>query len=114
MTEDEAKMKWCPFVRLLAETYTRQGKFEVSTGYSYNRSPDPDEDRAPYLPDGAACIGSACMAWRTLPQRGTVVGEKPSAVPFETERPQDYEGSPQWKVRRLPQQGGCGVAGALQ
>lgn len=43
MTEDEAKVKWCPF--------TRVG--EQASGAAENR------------PDGSYnCIASACMAWR--------------------------------------------------
>jgi len=45
-TEDEARTKWCPFVRLRLFT----------TGGSQNRGHETD--------DKADCIGSACMAWR--------------------------------------------------
>jgi len=49
MTEDEAKTKWCPFVRI--ESYERTN--------SYNRHSDGDAST-----NVLKCIGSACMAWR--------------------------------------------------
>ena len=62
MTESEAKTKWCPFARMLAHTYAQDGKGRIfEGGYSYNRSPDDDEC---YIPTGAKCIASGCMAWR--------------------------------------------------
>lgn len=62
MTEDEAKTKWCPFARMLSHIYSQDGAGRTfEGGYSYNRSPDHGEG---YLPTGAKCIGSACMAWR--------------------------------------------------
>lgn len=47
MTEEEAKVKWCPFARQL-EGYAEK--------CSLNRNVD-DEPRT-------FCIASACMAWR--------------------------------------------------
>ena len=53
--EDEAKTKWCPFVRLLCYDQTAQ------VGASYNRF---DRSDMPQLSPNANCIASACMAWR--------------------------------------------------
>lgn len=48
MTEEEAKTKWCPFVRVAA------GMRDLA----YNRAPNDSPIKH------TACIGSACMAWR--------------------------------------------------
>lgn len=65
MTEDDAKTKWCPFARC-------QG------GYAYgnptqNRVLDKEHDEDGAITKAtvtwtadAICIGSACMAWRTV------------------------------------------------
>jgi hypothetical protein len=56
MTEDEAKTKWCPMVRLAP----------LGPGESYKKSTnrmgkgDPD----------SCCIASDCMAWRCIDREG--------------------------------------------
>ena len=50
MTEDEAKTKWCPFVRLLTEVGTGN-RVLCKDVLSINDEP-------------TNCIGSQCMAWR--------------------------------------------------
>lgn len=44
MTEDEAKTKWCPHVRLSGRDNRADGA----------------------QPQAVTCIGSACMAWRAI------------------------------------------------
>lgn len=56
MTEDEAKTKWCPFVRLTASA----GEWHI------NRPPGS----APDKPGDYLCMGAACMAWRWYPSNG--------------------------------------------
>jgi len=52
MTEDEAKTKWCPFVRFAIPT-------QSGAVSGYNRTTGN-------MTDGwNACIGSKCMAWVT-------------------------------------------------
>jgi translation initiation factor RLI1 len=46
MTEDEAKQKWCPMVRMDKETFGN--RFEDGDNVLHNSN----------------CIGSACMMWR--------------------------------------------------
>lgn len=47
MTEEEAKTKWCPFVR-------------------FHGTPSDDciPNRSEQLPNITRCLGSGCMAWR--------------------------------------------------
>lgn len=54
MTEDEAKHRWCPFVR-------REG----DGGGAFNRGATPLNEEHHDGIYSCACIGSACMAWRT-------------------------------------------------
>jgi hypothetical protein len=54
-TEDEAKEKWCPMVRMMDDS-------SFNHPVAYNRcwlSGDTEDN-----PDEARCIGSRCMAWR--------------------------------------------------
>jgi hypothetical protein len=111
MTEEEAKAKWCPFVRLTAS----QGEWHT------NR-----EGPASHLsePGHALCIGSACMAWRHRdPQvevRQTGLGRMP-VEPYERfvaegwrqiQRPPGEEGL--FYERTISNGGGyCGLAGPL-
>jgi hypothetical protein len=49
LTEEEAKTKWCPFVRLISAVPESA----------------PLDNRGAFVTDSAPrCIGSACMAWR--------------------------------------------------
>lgn len=72
MTEDEAKTKWCPFARNLG-TLTKpvHGVEAVIASGTQNRG---------YQMGGALrnclCIGSACMAFRWLPDTTITVGDR--------------------------------------
>jgi len=57
MTEEEAKQRWCPFARGIAEK--RLGPLVAG-----NRVFDLDHKIEVPL---TFCIGSACMAWRKMP-----------------------------------------------
>lgn len=72
MTEDEAKTKWCPFVRVYS---VADGEHPSAPNGSWNR----------HQADGLSetrCIGSACMAWRWRETRGRVK-ETGEAAPFD-------------------------------
>ena len=56
MTEEEAKTKWCPFVRFTDET---DGTYAVT-----NRGDVCDRSHNQNARDLSRCIGSDCMAWR--------------------------------------------------
>ena len=61
MTEDEAKMKWCPAVRQLATSNTGYICAVNTAGHGYGLKDD----------FSAHCIGSNCMWWREMqPGRG--------------------------------------------
>jgi hypothetical protein len=64
MSEDEAKQRWCPFVRLVG----LHNRGEVFNGPI------------------TACIGSACMAWRPERETLTKLGGE------EWSRPKDGHG----------------------
>lgn len=53
MTEDEAKTKWCPFVRIMALDPRSGGNPSINR-HDYNNF---------------NCIGSTCMAWRWIDGR---------------------------------------------
>lgn len=57
MTEDQAKERWCPFVRF---NISDDGMTSPNRSMNIwpNRQPPQDDRRS------AACIGSRCMAWR--------------------------------------------------
>ena len=61
MTEDEAKTKWCPFVRV-----------SIATGgqdtYAVNRIAKLDDKDLVGNTPGTRCIASECMAWRWNPE----------------------------------------------
>jgi hypothetical protein len=58
MTEDEAKTKWCPFVRYSAA-------FDDYASNRWKQSSPEDEPDA-LNPVACRCIASQCMAWRKL------------------------------------------------
>ncbi len=65
MTEEEAKTKWCPFVRMIAGKIADDGKSEHRDGTTpFNRIVDGENGRYAYPRVAGCCIGSACMAWR--------------------------------------------------
>jgi len=66
MTEDEAKKKWCPMVRLIPTN-----RFHVATSQtSYNRGYNTDDGKE-LLVAGTTCIGIYCMMWQMLsPKEG--------------------------------------------
>ncbi len=59
MTEDEAKTKWCPMVRVLMSS-----KDGNSFEPSFNRMVLEDDPQTPRIGGAMNCIGSACMMWR--------------------------------------------------
>lgn len=95
MTEDEAKTRWCPFVRMTAS----QGEWHV------NR--DPSLPSSPQDTQAYHCIGSACMAWRTRHQWFDNAQQDPSWVSYA---PYAFEPGPDQER----DDGFCGLAGAPQ
>jgi len=60
MTEDEAKTKWCPFVKCVV--VPADGFNSSALIVSSGRTIIAVEDKRVQVEDH--CIGSACMAWR--------------------------------------------------
>lgn len=73
MTEDEAKTKWCPFVR-----YT----VEQEEGVTPARNAWIEYSKKQRIPEMARCIASQCMAWRTRERvlEGVKISDKPATV----------------------------------
>jgi len=57
MTEDEARTKWCPMVRISIEGHG-----------SYNQYSDGD------IPEMCNCIASNCMMWREIRKQDSSTG----------------------------------------
>ena len=55
MTEEEARQKWCPFVRITISEFPETGNVAVNVGPKGSRTYDQSR-----------CIASDCMAWRTI------------------------------------------------
>jgi len=85
MTEDEARQKWCPFVRAADSLDFRAP--------AANRTAGPDEEQNPTW---SKCIASDCMAWRWVGSDKT--GDPPT---FSTDADENR--------KRI--KGYCGLAG---
>lgn len=59
LTEDQAKTKWCPFVRQAAILQD-----PVAGVAAVNRATPPDGEH--HRLEFVSCIGSDCMAWRPV------------------------------------------------
>lgn len=53
LTEQEAKLRWCPFARITE--HSTDGVTSVNRWHGYSSELDPSDP---------PCIGSMCMAWR--------------------------------------------------
>ncbi len=98
MTEDEAKTKWCPFARVAGQMGGE------AQGTSFNRW---TTGAAGGASDPAACIGSACMAWRVRHQWLDNALQEPGWVTYP---PYAFEPGP----GQERDDGYCGLAGAPQ
>lgn len=71
MTEGEAKLRWCPFARVLAVMVPKGMEHsndapQLSANASFNRQVAAMPGELTKLPNAAACVASACMAWRKI------------------------------------------------
>lgn len=97
-TEAEAERKWCPHARV---------GFNGAAGNRYRM----DIDRVSSSPF-AVCIGSACMAWRSLGPNAEFQWAKEKPGPdwvLDEPCPVMPDGR-RWK-RKLPSTGYCGLSG---
>lgn len=63
MTEEEAKRRWCPFSRVISGSKAGPIVASIQNGQAaFNRIETGPVQVV--MPDGSACIGSCCMAWR--------------------------------------------------
>jgi hypothetical protein len=74
LTEEEAGMRWCPFVR-----HSADGQYTFNRGDTdpLNLAPASVENHDAWL---CNCIASKCMAWRWEPEQTIVhiTGEHPN------------------------------------
>lgn len=109
MTEDEAKTKWCPFVREVG--VAANGK-QYTAG---NRHIDFKSNATYGNPVGCRCIASECMAWRTDPMYRDRYMVTFNSKPEEEWHwnPTGHKGYESAKVRILRDAsfGYCGLAG---
>lgn len=100
LTEDEAKKKWCPHVRLGDE----QG-VSASINRAWGRG----------CPDAARCIASECMAWRWGPMAELHEIDHAYGIPIHDHPLADerYLGEKPTKPTRFVERpkGYCGLAG---
>jgi hypothetical protein len=100
LTEEEAKQKWCPMVRLVAVS----GKNEVINHTSYNRAMHVTDIQM-INPCGSFCIVSDCMMWRREDQETWIdrieESRKKSCPAMSAQEAADL----------LPRQGYCGLGG---
>ena len=98
MTEDEAKTKWCPFVR-----------HEGDEGSTFNRGIIDPLNIQGGDPDGyrCTCIGSACMAWRFTNK--TALHNRNQ---WKSTTDKSGDDAHQEYVKDFPLEGRCGLVGA--
>lgn len=103
MTEEEAKTRWCPHVRMI------HGEIKANGDTTHNANQGPynrivDDSRSAFA-KGGACIASGCMAWRWMSEHHL----EPSGV--EDGMAIAADGRVTMDGQRL---GFCGLAGAPQ
>lgn len=79
-TEEEAKMKWCPFARTVNGVVQKDGVVIGNGNAGFNRVWFTDDDGKHRIENGASiCVGSACMAWRWVfsPESAKAINEQP-------------------------------------
>lgn len=91
MTEDEAKTKWCPFVRMAP----------LAANQAYPEHVNSTRDQ---VAAHGACIASACMAWRSKHEWLDNAQQEPSWVSYPPYAFQPGEGQER-------DNGFCGLAG---
>jgi hypothetical protein len=109
VTADEAKTKWCPFVRTFEMISEEAGA--VASGS--NRSGNGHHSYGTSA--STACIASACMAWREVTIQGHQENEYNTAERPAGEGWQPGSPGPKnlWWWRQVPDRrvGYCGLAG---
>lgn len=98
LTKEEAKTKWCPFVRFSPNT---------PTPFVFNR-----DDGGPLRwQERLNCIASQCMAWRVIPAKSISAGRNQNDDLVaegwtRTDKTAEYG-----YVYTQPEKGYCGLAG---
>jgi hypothetical protein len=100
MSEEEARTKWCPMVRIMLghDNQAWQGLSVTNRGVTFSG------------PQDCMCIGSNCMMWRSRERSHCSVTDGTSCPPAKLD-PEHPCIECKWNVIEFKGEGFCGIGG---